>query len=81
MAKARVRVPARLDQLLRSDWEMIISQANLGIEDTKIAEMYLLDAIPQIEIGEALNLTRSTVSRRMPRILDKVERTARKMGT
>ncbi len=80
MGKARVRAPESLSQLLRSDWEKIISQANLGLEDTEIAEMYLLDAIPQIEIGVALNLTRSTVSRRLLNILDKVERTARKIG-
>ena len=51
MGKARAHVPEELSQLLRSDWERIILQANLGKEDTKIAEMYLLDAIPQIEIG------------------------------
>ena len=80
MGKARVRSPESLSQLLRSDWEKIISQANLGVEDTQIAEMYLLDAIPQIEIGVALHLTRSTISRRLLKILDKVERTARKIG-
>ena len=72
MGKARAHVPEELSQLLRSDWERIILQANLGKEDTKIAEMYLLDAIPQIEIGAELNLTRSTVSRRLLKILDKV---------
>lgn len=80
MGKARARVPEELSQLLRSDWEKIILQANLGKEDTKIAEMYLLDAIPQIEIGAELNLTRSTVSRRLLKILDKVERTASKIN-
>lgn len=34
MGKARVRAPESLSQLLRSDWEKIISQANLGVEDT-----------------------------------------------
>ena len=80
MGKARAHVPEELSQLLRSDWERIILQANLGKEDTKIAEMYLLDAIPQIEIGAELNLTRSTVSRRLLKKLDKVERTASKIN-
>lgn len=80
MGKARARVPEELSQLLRSDWEKIILQANLGKEDTKIAEMYLLDAIPQIEIGAELNLTRSTVSRRLLKILDKVEKTASRIA-
>lgn len=80
MARARAHVPESLEGLTRSDWESVIEQANLGAENTKIAKMYLLDAIPQVEIGEAVGLTRSTVSRRMPGILDKVEHTARKMN-
>lgn len=80
MARARARVPASLDGLLRADWETAIAQANLGLENTKIAEMYLLDAIPQVEIGVEVGLTRSAISRRLPGILDKVERAARKMN-
>lgn len=80
MAKARARVPASLDGLLYADWEAVIKQANLGKEDTKIAEMYLLDATPQVDIGEEVGLERSTVSRRLLGIMDKLERTARKMG-
>lgn len=80
MAKARVRVSGDLANLLRSDWEQIISQANLGREDTIIAQRYLLDAIPQIDIAIELGLERSTISRRMPRILDRVQRTASKLN-
>ena len=80
MARARARVPKSLNGLLRADWEAVIKQANLGEENTVIAERYLLDAIPQVEIGAELNLDRSTISRRLPGILDKVERAARKMN-
>ena len=80
MARARARVPESLNGLLRADWEAVIFQANLGEENTKIAEMYLLDALPQVEIGEELGLERSTISRRLPKILDKVERAAHKMN-
>lgn len=80
MARARVRASAgNLNGLLRSEWEDLIREAALGIEDTKIAEMYLLDAIPQVDIGAELGLERSTVSRRLHRIIDKVERTAEKL--
>jgi len=79
MARARARVPESLDDLLRGDWERVIFQANLGEEDTKIAEMYLLDALPQIEIGCELGLSRSAVSKRLHRIINKVERTAEKL--
>lgn len=80
MAKARVRKSESTKDLLRSDWERVIDEATLGIEDTKIAKMYLLDAIPQVEIGVEVGLERSTVSKRLAKILPKVERTARKLN-
>lgn len=80
MGRARARVPGRLEDFTRSDWEAVIKEAALGVEDTQIAEMYLLDAIPQVEIGVELNLDRSTVSKRLHRIIDKVERTAEKLN-
>ena len=63
----------------------IIEQAALGEEDTFIATRYLLDGIPQIEIAEELgdkfekSYNRSTISRRLPRIIHKIVRTAIKL--
>ncbi len=68
-----------LDNFTRSDWETVIREAALGVEDTRIAEMYLLDAVPQVEIGAELRIDRSTVSRRLVRIINRIERTANKM--
>lgn len=80
MAKARARVPEGAKYFLRSDWEIIISQAALGVEDTKIATMYLLDAIPHVEIGAEVGLERSAISKRLSKILPKIEWTARKLN-
>lgn len=83
MARARVRLTGErknLDSLLRSDWEKIIHEANLGTENTRIAELYLLDAIPQVEIGAEVGLHRTTVTKRLPTILEKIERTSRELG-
>ena len=66
--------------MLRSDWERVIDEAALGVEDSKIARLYLLDAIPQIEIAAELNLDRSTISKRMTRIIARIERAAVKMN-
>lgn len=79
MAKARARVPKSLEDFTRSDWEKAIWEASLGIENTRIAEMYLLDGIPHVEIGAELGLSRSAVSKRLPSIVDKIERTAHKL--
>ena len=80
MARARVRVPESLEDFTRADWERVIYEAALGLEDTKIAKMYLLDAVPQADIGVELGLERSTISKRLLRIMDKVGRTAKKIG-
>ena len=80
MARARVRLPLGLVGLMRSETEAAIDEANLGRDDTLIARMYLIDQIPQIDIGIELDLDRSTISKRLPKILDKVEQTAHRMN-
>lgn len=62
--QGRSKLPSRLSGLLRSQVIAVIQEANLGEEDTRIAE---------------LGLDRSTVSKRMKRIIEKVERTADRM--
>lgn len=79
MAQARARIGEDLHDLLRSDFEEVIEQANLGCENTIIAKRYLLDAIPQIEIAVELGYERSTISKRIPKIVQKIERTAHKL--
>lgn len=80
MARARVRVPESLEDFGRSDWEAVIREAALGLEDTRIAELYLLNAVAQADIGAELKMDRSTVSRRLIRIIDKIERSAAKLN-
>lgn len=80
MARARVRGSISDAGLTRSEWGSVIREAALGIENTRIAEMYLLDAVPQVEIGLELGLSRSAISKRLPGIVDRIERTARKLN-
>jgi len=49
-------------------------------EDTRIAELYLLDAVPQVDIGEELGLSRSAISKRLLKIVDRIERTAKRLN-
>lgn len=77
---ARVRLPGSLGQLLRSEMETAISEANLGNSDSLIAKRYLLERIPQIDIAIELDLERSTISRRLPSIIDRVEKTAQRLS-
>lgn len=86
MSKARTRIPERLNHLTRSEWDRLLQQAPLGIEDGYIARRCLVDRVAQIEIAEELgdvagvSYSRSTISRRMPRIMGKIERTAERIG-
>lgn len=73
----RVVLPESLDALLKFEMEEAIDQANLGRDDTFIAKRYLIDQWPQIDIAAELGWGKSTVSRRMPRILRKVESASR----
>ena len=79
MSSARVRLPRGLDDLLRSEMEICIEQANLGQNDTVIARRYLIDQWAQIDIAAEFGWTRSTVSVHVARIVPKVENTAKKL--
>lgn len=80
MARARARIPKSLENFVRSDWEAVICAATLGVEDTRIAELYFLDAIPQVDIGTELGLSRSAVSKRLIKITERLVRTKRKLS-
>jgi hypothetical protein len=80
MSSARVRMPRGLNDLLRSEMELCIEQANLGRDDTVIARRYLIDQWPQIDIAAEFGWTRSTISGRVSRIVPKVEKTAKKLN-
>ncbi len=78
--RARVILPEYLEGLLRSEMEEAVREANLGDEETVIAGKYLIAHWPQIDIAAMLGCDRSTVSKRMPKILKKVEDAARKLA-
>lgn len=64
MAKARPAV-GELGSMTRSVAERVIYEANLGAEDTKIARMYYIERLPQIEIAEEMQMDRKTISERL----------------
>lgn len=72
MSSARVSLPPELDRLLRSEMLECIEEANLGQLDTTVAKRYLIDQWAQIDIAAELGLGRTTISDRIPRILNKV---------
>lgn len=49
---------------MRRDMEAVIRQANLGRKDEKIARLYFVDKLPQVDVATELYLGRATVQRR-----------------
>ena len=76
---ARVRLPGSLGQLLRSEMETAISEANLGNSDSLIAKRYFIEHVPQIDIAIEIDCERSTISRRIPIIIKRIEKTAQRL--
>ena len=64
MAKARP-AEGELGRMTRSVAERVIYEANLGAEDTKIARMYYIERLPQIEIAAEMQMDRKTISERL----------------
>lgn len=80
MSRGRVQLPTELKNLLASDWERVIGQAMLGREDREIIRLYVIERMPQIDIAAELHMDRSTISRRMDRIMIEARRTAEKLN-
>ena len=77
--QARCKLPPELGGLLRKDLESVIYQANLGRDDERIAQLYFVDKLPQVDVATELYLGRATVQRRLPWIMQRMRDTSSKL--
>ena len=77
--QARCKLPPELGGLMRRDMETVIYQSNLGREDAKIAQLYFVDKLPQVDVATELYIGRATVQRRLPGIVREMQRTSSKL--
>jgi hypothetical protein len=77
--QARTKLPPELGSLTRKDMEAVIYQANLGRENARIAQLYFVDKIPQVDVATELYLGRATVQRRLPGIVERMRDTSSKL--
>ena len=75
--RARMTLPPELEGMTRKGMETVIREANLGKEDSRIAKLYYVDKLPQVDIATELYLGRATVQRRLPGILQRMERASK----
>ena len=59
--------------LPREKWDELIYCSNLGREGSRIADLYFIQQIPQIDIAEEIGLDRKTVSKRITTARAKIE--------
>ena len=77
--QARFHLPPELGGLIRSDFERVIEQSNIGKENEQIAKLYFVDKMPQIDVAAELDITRKTVGRRLPYIMERMQNTSRQL--
>lgn len=65
MTQAKPRLPDELTGLTRSEWDNLIYEANLGLEDAEVARRYFIDRECQIDIAIEKNTDRTQISRRL----------------
>ena len=86
MSRARTKLPEGMEDLLDREWRYVINQTTLSRQDRFIATQYLIHGMAQVDIAAEMynelgyEVHRNTIGRRLPGIIRKVERSARKMG-
>lgn len=71
--QARLRLPPELQALTKGEMAKVIEQANVGAENERIARLYFMDRMPQVDVAAEMYLAQSTIKRRLPKILSRMQ--------
>ena len=74
MAQARPKISDELKSMPNNKWNYIIDNYIKNEIDRKIAKMYYLDGIPQEDIGAEIGYSRSAIKKRLPKLLNIIEK-------
>lgn len=78
MAQARPKnVSKDLFELPNSKWEYIIDNFIKSEIDRKIAKLYYLQGWTQVDVGAEVGYSQSSIKRRLPKILDIIEKNSK----
>lgn len=79
MQDGRYKMPSDLSGLLRSEWDRIIEEAGFDEIDEGIVRDCLMDKYSQAYAASGIDRTRCTVSRRLPKIIQRARAVAAKL--
>ena len=74
MAQARPNITDELRSLPNDKWEYIIDNYIKSEVDRKIAKLYYLNGVPQADVGAEVGYSRSAIKRKLPKILNIIEK-------
>lgn len=80
MQDGRYKMPSDLSGLLRSEWDRIIEEAGFDEIDEGIVRDCLMDKYSQTYAASGVDRTRCTVSRRLPKIIQRARAVAAKLN-
>lgn len=74
MAQARPKIPDELNSLPNTQWEYIIDNYIKSEVDRKIAKLYYLQGMTQIDVAVEVGYSQSSIKRKLPKILSIIEK-------
>ena len=77
MAQSRPNIPDELSSLPNSTWEYIIDNYIKSEIDRKIAKLYYLQGMAQIDVGAEVGYSQSTIKRKLPKLLNIIEKNSK----
>ena len=77
MAQSRPKIPDELQLLPNNTWEYIIDNYIKNEIDRKIAKLYYLQGMTQVDVGAEVGYSQSSIKRRLPKILRIIEKNSK----
>ena len=74
MAQARPKIPDELSSLSNTRWEYIIDNYIKNEIDRKIAKLYYLQGMTQVDVSAEVGYSQSSIKRKLPKLLNIIEK-------
>lgn len=77
MAQSRPRIPDYLNSLPNNKWHEIIDNYIKSEIDRKIAKLYYLEGMTQVDVGAEVGYSQSSIKRKLPKLLNIIEKNSK----